>query len=153
MERIERLGPAQCLSLLGSGTLGHVSITHDGLPVILPVAFRLSGGTVYINTHDSALVRAARAGGAVVAFEVDHLEPEAASGWSVLVRGVMRVARLGTPRERAPRLSGTKDNTGDSVLSITPILLTGRRLGGEVQEQKGPAQTLPTPGAHPATSA
>jgi len=146
---VHQLSATECLGLLASARFGHVSITRDGLPVILPVAFGLSASTIRLCTHDLALVRAANSGGTVVAFEVDHLEPEAAAGWSVLVRGILRTVRSDNHRDVAPpSLSGhDHDPADDRVLSIEPILVTGRSLGQEVRAQRARGGTIAPPEA------
>ena len=90
MDRIQTLSTEECLSLLATASVGRVAMTRDALPVILPVNYVVDGSSVLIRTTEGTILRAARAGGAVVAFEVDELDERTMSGWSVLVTGTLR---------------------------------------------------------------
>ena len=83
------LNRAQCLELLSRVTFGRVAVTIDALPVILPVNFRLVDERIVFHTGPGSKLDAATVG-AVVAFEVDGVDPVSHSGWSVIVTGVAR---------------------------------------------------------------
>lgn len=122
------LDRAECLRLLASATLGRIGLTSRALPMVLPVSFRFDGQRILIRTgSDTRLAAATR--DAVVAFEVDDVDPIWHTGWSVMVTGVAHhvvdrgeLAVIGeTPlARRAPR-------GGDLVVSIVPELISGRR--------------------------
>jgi nitroimidazol reductase NimA-like FMN-containing flavoprotein (pyridoxamine 5'-phosphate oxidase superfamily) len=85
---VEVLARGDCLALLAQHRLGRVGVSIGALPVILPVAYRLSPrGAVVIGTVPSTTLDAALRN-AVVAFEVDGHDEQAESGWSVTVTGV-----------------------------------------------------------------
>ena len=90
MDRIETLTTDESLQLLSTASVGRIAVTRDALPVILPVNYVVDGTSLVIRTTDGAILRAARAGGAVVAFEVDNLDERTMTGWSVLVTGTLR---------------------------------------------------------------
>jgi hypothetical protein len=70
--------------------VGRLAFTHGALPVIQPVRFAIRNGQVVIPTRpDSQLARAVR--GAVVAFEVDSLDPLTGAGWTVTAVGPAHV--------------------------------------------------------------
>jgi uncharacterized protein len=83
-----------CVGLLSGQRLGRLAFTRRALPDIVPVNFVLSpAGTVLIRLEeDSTVARAVE--NAVVAFEVDQLDPDTRTGWSVTVIGVCRRVEL-----------------------------------------------------------
>lgn len=87
---MEVLDAAACRELLRTHALqvGRVAFAGaDGVPVALPMNFRLDGEDVVLRTGDGQLLAVTRGGGPM-AFEVDHLDPAWGDGWSVLVQGV-----------------------------------------------------------------
>ena len=96
MERIEYLTTEECLHLLSTASVGRIAVTRDALPVILPVNYAVDGTSLVIRTSEGSVLKAARAGGAVVAFEVDSLDERTMTGWSVLITGTLRES-LATP--------------------------------------------------------
>src|SRR5689334_4447739 len=86
---LEVLDRAESLRLLTSAHLGRIGITSDALPTVLPVAFHCDGGQIVFRTVTGSKLEAAT-DNAVVAFEVDEVDPAARSGWSVVVTGVAR---------------------------------------------------------------
>jgi nitroimidazol reductase NimA-like FMN-containing flavoprotein (pyridoxamine 5'-phosphate oxidase superfamily) len=75
-----------CLLRLGRGGIGRVAVVVGGLPAIFPVNYAVKGDHLYFLTGPgSKLVAAAH--GAVMAFEVDHIDAFEHGGWSVVVVG------------------------------------------------------------------
>jgi hypothetical protein len=86
----EALGDVECRRLMGTAGFGRLSFTQGALPVIQPVRFGIGNGQVVIPTRaGSKLARAVR--GAVVAFEVDCLDPLTGAGWTVTAVGPAHV--------------------------------------------------------------
>lgn len=82
----------KCLALLATVPIGRVVHTHRALPAITPVTFVLDGEDVAIRPGAPL---AAAVGGAVVAFEADHVDPDTGVGWAVTVVGpALLTARL-----------------------------------------------------------
>ncbi len=84
---LEVLGPDECLALLRSEPVGRLAYLHEGGPTILPVTFVVSHGGVAFRTAagsklDTALM------GRPVAFEVDGIDRDRRTGWSVVLRGI-----------------------------------------------------------------
>src|SRR5579875_935784 len=125
---LEILSEKACRDLLGSETVGRVAVSVSALPAIFPVNFRVAGGDVYFLTGDGLKSNAAIAGN-VVGFEVDHLDPERRTGWSVLVVGR---AAIVPENERAdlgdldlvPWAGGSRS----TLVRIRPELISGRRI-------------------------
>ena len=64
-----------------------------------------------------------------VAFEVDHIDVESNSGWSVVVHGRAEdVTRFDGPGFRV-RAGDPWTGPKDALLRITPTSVTGRRVG------------------------
>jgi uncharacterized protein len=106
---LEVLSRDECLRLLGTAGLGRVAVTTAALPTILPVNFRFDGRQILIRTGRGTKLDAATRN-AVVAFEVDEVEPATREGWSVVVTGVAR--ELTDPDGGEPPRGGHLDRGG-----------------------------------------
>jgi len=128
MDRLEHMDAYECRTLLASHSVGRVAYTEHALPAIRPVNYTLHGTHIVLRTNADGL--AARLDGQVVAFEIDEVDTENRSGWSVVVTGTARVLR--EPSELL-RLDMTveaswagPDHT--TAVCITPGQMTGRRI-------------------------
>lgn len=84
---MEVLGEKKCARILHDHSLGRLGfVDEDGEPTILPVAYRFHGGRIFFLSSEGKKLSAATSGERVC-FQVDGWDPEAHSGWSVLVRG------------------------------------------------------------------
>jgi nitroimidazol reductase NimA-like FMN-containing flavoprotein (pyridoxamine 5'-phosphate oxidase superfamily) len=129
VKTLETIPQAEAVALLGAQDVGRLVYTRHALPAVTPVNFELRDDAVWIWTASpSSMAQAVR--GAVVAFEVDHLDPASRTGWSVLVLGV---AELVTDQEvlaRArvlgpqPWASGRKEY----LIRIPLGVVSGRRI-------------------------
>ena len=123
------LDRATCLRLLASETFGRVAVTMGALPVVIPVNYRVVDDRVVFRTTEGTKLAAATER-AVVAFEVDRIDPLDHTGWSVLVTGTAEVvtdpAELARCRAAGvPRWAKAAD---DRFVAITTELLTGRAI-------------------------
>ena len=125
---LEVLDRAECIRLLRTVPLGRIGITTGALPTILPINFRVDGDRILFRTGVGTKLDAATRG-AVVAFEVDDIDPMYHSGWSVVVTGVAREvedpddgAMYTTPRW-APGQS-------ERLVEVSIEEISGRRLDG-----------------------
>jgi hypothetical protein len=89
VRRMETLTRDESLHLLGSVALGRVVFTHLALPAIRPVYHLVEADRIIIRAHLVAAIAAADgpAGGTVVAYEADMINPLDHLGWSVIVVG------------------------------------------------------------------
>lgn len=79
--------PAQrCRELLAGYDVGRVVIPIDTLPTALPVTYRLVDGVIVFRTAIGTKLTAAL-DHAIVGFEVDDVDHQWHTGWSVLVTG------------------------------------------------------------------
>ncbi|MBQ0895220.1 pyridoxamine 5'-phosphate oxidase family protein [Micromonospora purpureochromogenes] len=128
---LRELSAEECLTLLGSVSLGRIVFTDKALPAIRPVNHILDDGSVIIRSHlGGGLASAVDSGrGVVVAYEADMIDPVERLGWSVVVTGFARlladsreVARYG--RALQPWVSMAMD----CVIRIEPHIVVGYRL-------------------------
>ena len=126
---LEVLSRDECLRLLGTAALGRVAVTTAALPTILPVNFRFDGRHILIRTGRGTKLDAATAN-AVVAFEVDDIDPVDQTGWSVVVTGVAR--ELTEPEElieaQRPPLARWASGEDHRVVAISTEVVSGRRI-------------------------
>jgi uncharacterized protein len=126
---LEVLSRDECLRLLGTAVLGRVAVTTAALPTILPVNFRFDGRRILIRTGRGTKLDAATQN-AVVAFEVDEVEPASRRGWSVVITGVAR--ELSDPDELAdaqrPPLERWAWGDDHRVVAISTEVVSGRRI-------------------------
>ncbi len=120
----------ECLALMGTATIGRVSVSANALPTILPVNFWFDGDRIVIRSGAGAKLAAAL-DEAVVAFEVDDFDPVSHAGWSVVVTGVANA--ITDPDEvralESAPLRRWAPSGDDRFVSISTELVAGRRLG------------------------
>ena len=85
---VDELDEETCWRLLARAGFGRIGFSHDGVVTILPVNATISERRVVFRTAEGSSLAAA-GHGSVVAFEADHTDRVAESGWSILVRGTL----------------------------------------------------------------
>jgi uncharacterized protein len=132
---LEDLSSDECFRLLAAASVGRLVYQDDLGPVAVPVNYGMAGQNIVFRVEGGAKRAAMQQ--PMLAFEVDHLDEDRKSGWSVLVRGVGAEVDL----ERVPALLRTMDGHfptpwADGIhnvwLQIVPHTVTGRRLGAEL---------------------
>ncbi len=83
------LDRTECLDLLRPRSIGRIAIHRRALPLVVPVRYALLGETVVLRLPRDELAEGA-VRGAVVAFEVDEIDPFTMVGWYVGLTGVPR---------------------------------------------------------------
>jgi uncharacterized protein len=120
----------ECLRLLAvaakEGRIGRVGIATEQAPVVIPVNFTFRDGQVLVRVGTGFLSQAA--GGHLVAFEVDHIDPDAGMAWSVLVRGLAILDEAPSDRELEAAGYPLVPEPGDMVMVLRPDVVTGRRF-------------------------
>jgi nitroimidazol reductase NimA-like FMN-containing flavoprotein (pyridoxamine 5'-phosphate oxidase superfamily) len=132
---IEVLDPDECLRRLEVASVARVGITADAMPVIVPVNIVVAtldagrGREIVIRTVDGTKLNAALHN-AVVAVEIDHVDPVTHEGWSVLVRGRSRTIDDPAELERAQqlRLRPWASEGADRFIAIALSLISGRAV-------------------------
>jgi uncharacterized protein len=86
LARVDQLSKDECLQLLGKKQVGRVAYNDTDGPVVMPVNFAVQDDMVLFRVAPySQLADRLRDGPA--SFQVDEVDEEARTGWSVLVRG------------------------------------------------------------------
>jgi uncharacterized protein len=82
---LDVLSETDCTALLESHHFGRIAVVVDGAPVIFPVNYVYQQGRIAIRTDPGTKLSGAAQGR--VAFEIDAIDEDSRSGWSVLVKG------------------------------------------------------------------
>jgi nitroimidazol reductase NimA-like FMN-containing flavoprotein (pyridoxamine 5'-phosphate oxidase superfamily) len=128
VDRLQPLTRDECLELLSQKRLGRVAFTERALPAIRPVNYTLVGHQLVLRTQVEGLGR--RLDGQIVAFEVDEIDVEQATGWSVVVTGTARLLRSPGElmRQAMVPLVTLAGEGHDARVCIVPGEITGRRI-------------------------
>jgi uncharacterized protein len=127
----ELLPLAECLRLLATaakqGLTGRLGISTQQAPIIQPVNFSFHEHRIVIRLGSGHMADVVS--GALVAFEVDHVDRTAHVAWSVLVRGLV------TPLEESEQQVAAESAPtplvpipGDAVFVVRLDVVTGRRF-------------------------
>ena len=120
----------ECRRLLAlaakDGLVGRLAVSTDQAPEMIPVNFEIVEGQVVVRLGAGSFSRLAA--GHLVAFEVDHVDPEDATAWSVLVRGLATLDELPGPSELAGGPRPLVPEPGAMLLVVRPDVVTGRRF-------------------------
>ena len=127
---LDEISYVHCLELLRCGELGRIALDVDGVPVIMPVNYRLVETAhrtwIAVRTRPGNVLDRDRA---PVGFEIDHVDHGSREGWSVLVRGILlRVDRTAAAFDVLFDPSPWVVDERDRWLVIEPFSVTGRRL-------------------------
>jgi uncharacterized protein len=138
---LEVLATAECLRLLAQSTLGRVAVTVGALPAVLPVNYRLVEDRIVFRTSGGSKLDAATRN-AVVAFEVDEMEPIGHTGWSVMVTGFTREVTDAGELEalESANIPRWAPVGGERVVEISTDMISGRRIGQARPPQHGGAR-------------
>ena len=126
---MEALDERTCWERMSGASLGRIVFTRDGLPIALPVNCGVVSNTIVFRTGDGSMLH--RLGdGEAVAFEVDHADQVAESGWSVLVRGRAFEITDEYEQDRLADLGIHAWAPGDKNrwIRIVPSTITGRAI-------------------------
>jgi nitroimidazol reductase NimA-like FMN-containing flavoprotein (pyridoxamine 5'-phosphate oxidase superfamily) len=123
------LGEDECWELLRATSVGRVAVTVGTVPDVFPVNYRVHNGEIVIRTEAGTKLAAATLMTAV-AFEIDAIDHESRSGWSVVVKGR---GREPTHLDELLELDELEldlwvEAPKSRWLAITPDEVTGRRI-------------------------
>lgn len=121
---LEVIPRVECLQLLDEHRVGRLVIGAGGTVDVFPVNYGLDGTYIVIRTADGTKWRDGPGG--AVAFEVDQLDEETCTGWSVVVHGFLEPLQDDHPSGilAQPWAEGDKPH----VLRLVPDSITGRRI-------------------------
>jgi nitroimidazol reductase NimA-like FMN-containing flavoprotein (pyridoxamine 5'-phosphate oxidase superfamily) len=122
----EVLATATCLELLRTRRVGRLGLSMGALPVVHPVNFAVDGDRVFIRTGVGSKLSAALRS-AVVCLEVDDIDDDGTTGWSVLVTGRAEELVGAEAEQAADALGDGSSWAGDHYVGIHIELVSGRR--------------------------
>jgi hypothetical protein len=128
VDRLEALSRSECLHLLACSSLGRVAFTERALPAIRPLNYSLVGSHLVLRADPDGLGR--RLDGQIVAFEVDQIDNNDGSGWSVVVTGAARLLHRPGELMRNDAMSpvALAGLGHDAQVCIVPGEISGRRI-------------------------
>jgi nitroimidazol reductase NimA-like FMN-containing flavoprotein (pyridoxamine 5'-phosphate oxidase superfamily) len=138
--RMTVLERAECLQLLAQTRFGRLAVgMSDGTPAIRPVNYAFdqhSQSVVFRTGRGSKLHGLLLAGRA--AFEIDGTDPEARTGWSVIISGVCEEVHTPSEIERLTELGVEPWAPGEKPLFVRlhAFTVSGRRLVRDEQSGK-----------------
>lgn len=128
---LERLSREECVALLASQEVGRLVVVEDGRPLVFPVNYAMDDDAPVFRTASGAKLWASSR--SPVAFEVDDIDRESQTGWSVIVHGVAQEITAFDRSDVRSRVYGLPVHPwakGDkpSFVRVAPRLITGRRV-------------------------
>jgi nitroimidazol reductase NimA-like FMN-containing flavoprotein (pyridoxamine 5'-phosphate oxidase superfamily) len=127
---LELMSRSECLDRLAEARVGRLAFVVDHRPEIFPINYALDGETVLFRTAEGTVL--SHAGLREVAFEVDHIDEDTQTGWSVVVQGHADdiADAIDATSERLRRLPLITWAPGQRAhwFAIRPRTITGRRL-------------------------
>ena len=128
---LERMTREQCIELLASSEVGRLVVVEGGRPLIFPVNYAKDGDAPLFRTAAGTKLWSSTR--SPVAFEVDEVNVETQSGWSVIVHGVAQEITAFDSADLQGRVFGLAVHpwaAGDKpvFVRVAPRLITGRRI-------------------------
>jgi nitroimidazol reductase NimA-like FMN-containing flavoprotein (pyridoxamine 5'-phosphate oxidase superfamily) len=129
---LETLAADDCFDLLRRASIGRLVYVDEEGPVAVPVNYAMAGTEIVIRVEGGT--KRAAMGQPMLAFEVDDIDGDEQSGWSVIVRGAGREVAIEDVPALLQRLDAHPprpwaEGIHNVWLVITPESVTGRRLG------------------------
>lgn len=127
-EGLGGLTDEECYRHLRDTKLGRVAVSVDALPRVFPVHYALLGRDPVFRTDEGTKLIAA-SGRNVVCFEIDHVNQEEHTGWSVMVIGPAEVITGAAELVRARALPLRPwVGRGEAYVRVSAILVSGRSV-------------------------
>lgn len=125
---IQYLTEDEALVLAATAPVGRVVYTRDAIPAAHLVNFKLDGKDVIFKTRKGAKFAAVLAD-ALIAFEVDEIDPATRSGWTVTLTGRSRMVTEPEEQERLLELDVDPWLPGrEYFVRVMTAAVTGRRV-------------------------
>jgi uncharacterized protein len=119
----------ECLELIRHAAIGRLAIHSGALPTIVPVNFVLTDFGVVVRTAPGSKLNNALEH-AVVAFEVDEVDPLRHTGWSVVITGLAEEITdpVQLAHVRRLPLPHWAPGEADRYVCVSLDLVSGRRI-------------------------
>jgi nitroimidazol reductase NimA-like FMN-containing flavoprotein (pyridoxamine 5'-phosphate oxidase superfamily) len=123
---LEAIEPAECWRLLATRTVGRVAVNRRGAgPLVVPVVYAVDDeqAVVFRTAVGTKLARVARG---ALSFQVDDVDEERHTGWSVLLVGLAHEIDL-----QSAAVVGLRpwfDGRLEHAVRVVPSSITGRRV-------------------------
>lgn len=126
---LERLPEPTCWELLSKAEVGRVGVLVDSAPEIYPVNFAVDRRAIVFRADPGSKLSGLDRSPSVC-FEVDELDHEGRTGWSVLVKGRAVELTSGDEHRGVAHLPLRAWATGEKAhwVRINPTEVTGRRI-------------------------
>jgi transcriptional regulator with XRE-family HTH domain len=127
---LDVLPEAECWRLLDDHGVGRIAFLteEDDLPHVHPLNYTVRGRELAMRTREGSLLDAGvgrLSDGYPAGFEVDHIDDAQREGWSVLLRGLVRLTDADAePVAAEPWAGGARARE----VCLTPRIVTGRRI-------------------------
>lgn len=126
------LEPEECDALLAQADLGRLGVIQDGRPLVFPVCHVYTGGVLAFPTNVGTKLHAALSW-PYVSFEVDGIEDDGLTGWSVMVAGRAELVDAAEDVAAYTALRDVPWRTSPSLrwVRVVPSEISGRRILGQ----------------------
>ena len=125
---LEVLDRQRCLELLATHHLARLGVIEGHHPVVLPINYVLDGDAPVMVTAEGVKSRSAR--GRPACLEIDGIDVDRETGWSVLVRGRLEdVTHDSTVTDRITPPVPWAPGHHPYILRLAPESITGRAIG------------------------
>lgn len=128
------LSPEECLRLLKAGIFGRAAVTTPDGPHIVPVNYSVVDETIVVRTTPYSIL-GTYAQNTQMAFEIDHVDYEYHTAWSVVANGrgaaitdAHQIDTIMTKWRPQPWAAGSRN----LFFGLRWATLSGRRLGPEI---------------------
>ena len=128
---MNELSTLECRDLLGTQEVGRVAVCTPQGPQIMPVNYVVDGASLIFRTSPYGVL-GRHAWNSQIAFQIDHVDTETRSGWSVLATGsgemiedAEELAVVRAFRNPQPWASGSRL----LYVRLSWDSITGRRVG------------------------
>lgn len=129
--RLEELSSQEAIALVSPGGVGRLALCTASGPQIYPITYAFHDGSVVFRTATYTMLGTQVRDHQKVAFEVDELDHDTRTGWSVVVAGMLavvddpdEVTRLREAVNLEPWAAGSRQ----LLVRIEPYSVTGRRV-------------------------
>jgi hypothetical protein len=126
---LEHLSPVECWRLLAAKPVGRLGVLVDSAPEVYPVNHVVDGASIVFRTDPGTKLRALDRSPSVC-FEIDEVDPDTSTGWSVMLKGrATEITDLDELRAAADLplrfwIQGDKDHW----IRVVAEEVTGRRI-------------------------